>query len=61
VLGIWDLDEQAKASASNERKTEIRAERGLDPNVALAWVACLDADDSGGLLEVPRTTAELVR
>jgi hypothetical protein len=40
---------------------EMVAFHALDPNAALAWVAFLDADDFGGLLEVPRTTAELVR
>ncbi|MEL4319876.1 hypothetical protein WJX64_12745 [Leifsonia sp. YIM 134122] len=40
---------------------EMVAFDGLDPNMALAWVAFLDADDRGGLLEIPRTSAELVR
>lgn len=40
---------------------EMVAFDGLDPNAALAWVGFLDANDNGGLLEVPRTTAELVR
>lgn len=40
---------------------EMIAFDGLAPATALAWVEFLDADERGGLLEVPRTTAELIR